>query len=153
MSGIRSCVSCSVTVKLAVVAGGTGGQAIAGLMPCFLLYTKWLACLTYTLARTVLTTYKCACILLLLVATAMPEASKEKTGVCIIYTPASWVINLPGALSSYLQPIRFMSIVYFILKLLFICHTLPCSCCPHCMCPFLAACACVTLLCNGSVCS
>ena len=43
---------------------------------------------------------------LLLVAMAVP------------YTPASWVINLPGALGSYFQPIRFVSQVYFILKLL-----------------------------------
>ena len=49
---------------------------------------------------------------LLLVAMAMPETSKEKTGVYIVYTPASWVINLPGALSSYFSSICFLSKVY-----------------------------------------
>ena len=63
---------------------------------------------------------------LLLVAMAMPETSKEKTGVYIVYTPASQVINLPGALGSYFQPICFMSKVFFILKLLFSFHTLHC---------------------------
>ena len=48
-------------------------------------------------------------IYLLLVAMATPETSKEKTGVYIVYTPASRVINLPGALGSYFQPIHFMS--------------------------------------------
>ena len=47
-------------------------------------------------------------IYLLLVAIVTPETSKEKTGVYIVYTPASRVINLP-ALGSYFQPIRFMS--------------------------------------------
>ena len=60
---------------------------------------------------------------LLLVAMAMPETSTEKTGVYIVYTPASRVINLPGALGSYFQPIHFMFKVYFILKLLFTFHT------------------------------
>ena len=32
MFAITACVSCSIAVKLAVVAGSTGGQVIAGLM-------------------------------------------------------------------------------------------------------------------------
>ena len=59
---------------------------------------------------------------LLLVAMATTKTSKEKTGVYIVYTPARRVINLPGALGSYFQPIHFMSKVYFILKLLFTFH-------------------------------
>ena len=42
---------------------------------------------------------------------AVPEASKDRTGAYIAYTPASRVINLP--LGSCFQPIRFMSTVYF----------------------------------------
>ena len=60
---------------------------------------------------------------LLLVAMATPETSKQKTGVYIVHTPASRVMNLPEALGSYFQPIHFMSIVYFILKFLLMFHT------------------------------
>ena len=49
----------------------------------------------------------------------MSETSKEKIRVYIVYTPASRVVYLPGALGSYFQPIHFMSKVYFIFKLLF----------------------------------
>ena len=52
----------------------------------------------------------------------MPKTSKEKTGVYIVYIPASRVINIPRALGSYFQPIRLMSKVYFIIKL-FVFHT------------------------------
>ena len=52
---------------------------------------------------------------------AVPEASKERIGVYIAYTPARRVINLPGALGSYFQPIRF--IPKFILKLFFTFHS------------------------------
>ena len=45
-------------------------------------------------------THACVLFHLLLVAMAMPETPEEKTGVYVVYTPASWVIFMissPGA--------------------------------------------------------